>query len=126
MVGDNLSKLILDVLGVHGLTTDTGKSGGSLVKLALLDPESWRFRQKRKANSKNDGPEKLDGNGNSVRSSVTAFLGRVDDAVGKQDTNGDAKLVTCHALESWSGDWIHEDLPATTAPRTFLGAISDM
>lgn len=42
MVGDDLSKFVLDVLGVHRLATDAGKSRSSLVELALLDEETGR------------------------------------------------------------------------------------
>ena len=94
VVGNDLSEFILNVLGVGGLTTDTAKSVGSLVKLSLLDPESGRFGQKSKTDSEDDSPQELDGNRDTVRTGITAFLSRVDDAVGEQDTNGNAELVT--------------------------------
>lgn len=94
MVGNDLSKFILNVLGVGGLTTDTAESIGSLVELSLLDPETGRLGQKSKTDSEDDSPQELDGNRDTVGTGIAAFLGRVDDAVGEQDTNGDAELVT--------------------------------
>lgn len=94
VVGNDLSKFILDVLGVDRLATDTSKSSGSLVELALLDEVTGGLREKSKTSGKDDSPEELDRNGDTVRSSITAVLGRVDDAVGNQDTDGDAELVT--------------------------------
>lgn len=94
VVGDDLSKFVLDVLGVDRLATDTCESVGSLVKLALLDEETGRVGEQHKTNGKDDGPEELDGDGDTVRASVITVLGRVNNAVGQQDANGDAELVT--------------------------------
>lgn len=37
MIGDDLSQLILDVIGLDWLPTDSGQRFGSRLKLALLD-----------------------------------------------------------------------------------------
>lgn len=93
MVGDDLGKLVLDVLRVDRLATDAGQGLCGLVELALLDEETGRLREQGQTPTENESPKELDGDGDSVGASVTAVLGRVDDAVGKQDTNGDAELV---------------------------------
>jgi hypothetical protein len=66
VVGNDLSKFILDVLRVEGLATHTAKGTGSLVKLSFLDPESGRFRQKSKTDGEDDSPQELDGNWDTV------------------------------------------------------------
>lgn len=94
MVGDDLGKLVLDVLRVDRLATDTAKGGGSLVELSLLDPETGGLGEESKADGEDDGPQELDGDGDTVGSSIATALGGVDHAVGEQDTDGDAELVT--------------------------------
>ena len=94
MVGNDLGKLILDVLRVGGLATNATKSVGSLIELALLHPITRRFGKESKANGQDESPQELDGNGNAVRASIPAILGSIDHTVGKQDTNGNAELVT--------------------------------
>jgi hypothetical protein len=94
VVGNDLSKLILDVLGVERLATDAAKSVGSLVELALLDPVTGRLGEESKTNGEDDGPEELDANGDTVGASVATVLGCVHNAVGDEDTNSDAELVT--------------------------------
>lgn len=94
VVGNDLSKLVLDVLRVDGLATDTAESGGSLVELSLLDVETRGLGEESKTGGEDDGPQELDGDRDTVRSSIAAVLGGVDDAVGEQNTDGDAELVT--------------------------------
>jgi len=94
VVGNDLSKFILDVLRVKGLATDTAKSVSSLVKLALLDPVTGGLREERKTDGENDGPEELDGDGDTVRASIATVLGGVYNAVGDEDTNGNTELVS--------------------------------
>ena len=94
MVGDDLSELILNVLGIGRLATDASERIGGLVELALLDVETRRFGEESKTSGEDDGPEELDGDRDTVGASVTAVLGGVDNAVGKQDTDGDAELVS--------------------------------
>ncbi len=93
MVGDDFSKLILNVFRIDGLTTDTAEGVGGLVELALLDPETRRLGEESKTSGKDDSPQELNSDGDTVRTSITAVLGGIHDAVGKQDTNGDAELV---------------------------------
>lgn len=94
VVGDDLSELILNVLGIGRLATDASERIGGLVELALLDVETRRFGEESKTSGEDDGPEELDGDRDTVGASVTAVLGGVDNAVGKQDTDGDAELVS--------------------------------
>lgn len=93
VVGDDLGKFILDVLGVEGLATHAAESVGSLVELAFLDPVTRRLGQQSKTNGQDDSPKKLHGDGDTVGSSVAAVLGGVYNAVGKQNTDGDAELI---------------------------------
>jgi len=94
MVGNDLSKFILDIFGVEGLATNTAKSGGSLVELSLLDPVTRGLWQKSETNSEDNSPQELDGDWDPVGSGIATVLGGVDDAVGEQDTNGNAELVS--------------------------------
>ena len=96
VVGDDLGELVLDVVGVNWLATDGGKGLGGLLELALLDEETGGLWQEEETGREDDGPQELDGDGDTVGSGIIALLGGVDDAVGKQDTNGDAELVTGH------------------------------
>jgi hypothetical protein len=66
VIGDNLSKLVLDVFGVERLSADTAKSLSSLVELALLDPVAGRLRQESKTNGEDDSPEELYSDGDTV------------------------------------------------------------
>lgn len=93
VVGDNLGKLILNVLRVQRLTTDATESGSSLVELALLDPVTGRLGQQSKTDGENDSPEELDSDRDTVGASVAAVLGSVNNAVGEQNTDGNAELV---------------------------------
>ena len=93
MVGDDLSKLVLNVLRVKRLTTDATKSGSGLVQLALLHVVTRRLGQESKTNREDDSPEKLNSDGDTVGASVAAVLCGVYDAVGEQDANGNAELV---------------------------------
>ena len=94
MVGNDLGKLILDVLRVESLATDAAQGVGSLVELALLDVVTRRLWQKSQTNRENDGPEELDGDRDTLRAGIAAVLGSVDDAVGEQNTDGNAELIT--------------------------------
>lgn len=93
VVGNDLSEFILDVFGINGLATNTGKSSGGLVELSLLDKVTGRVREDGKTTSEDNGPQELHGNRDTVRASILALLGSVDDAVGEQNTDGDAELV---------------------------------
>lgn len=93
VVGDDLGELVLDVVGVDGLATDIGERLSGLLELALLDVETGGFGEEEETRGEDDGPQKLDGDGDAVGAGVVAVLCGVDDAVGEQDTDGDAELV---------------------------------
>lgn len=94
MVGNDFRKLILNVFGVGRLATNAAKGMGSLVELALLDPVTGRLGKQSKTGSKDDSPEELNSDWDTVRASIAALLCSVDNAVGEQDTNGNAELVS--------------------------------
>lgn len=94
VVGNDLSEFILDVLGVDRLATDTTKRLSGLVELAFLDPVTGRFGEESKTGGKDDSPQELNGDWDAVRTSIAAVLGGIDNAVGKQNTNGNTELVT--------------------------------
>lgn len=96
VVGNDLSKFILDVVGVNWLSTDGGKGLGGSLELALLDEETGGLWQEEETSREDDGPQELHSDGDTVRSSVITVLGGVDNAVGQQNTDGDAELVTGH------------------------------
>lgn len=94
LVGDDLSNLRLDVLGVLGLTTDTGEGVDSLLDLTTLDVVSRRVREEEKTTTEDDSPGELDTDGDLVRLHGVEVLGSVDDTGGEEETDGDAELVT--------------------------------
>jgi hypothetical protein len=94
LVGDDLSKLDLDVLRVLGLATKARQRIGGLEEVAALDEVTRRVGKKHETTAKDQSPSELDGNGNAVSTSVVAALGSVDDNRSQHDTNGDAELVT--------------------------------
>jgi len=67
---------------------------GSFLEVALLNVVTRRLGEEEETTSKNKSPEHLDGNWDSVRASVHSVLGGIVDARSKQDTDGDAELVT--------------------------------
>ena len=94
VVGNDLSELILDVVGVLLLAADGGESLSGLLELSLLYEETWRLWKEEETDGENDSPKELDGDWDSVGSGIITVLGGVDDAVGEQDTDGNAELVT--------------------------------
>jgi len=96
MVGNNLSKLVLDVCRIDRLSTNASQSLGCLLKLALLYKVSWRFGEDGKTDGQDEGPEKLNTNGNAVGSGIVAVLSGVHNTIGEQDTNGDAELIASY------------------------------
>jgi hypothetical protein len=94
LVGDNLSKLALDVDGVLRLATDTRQGVDCAGNITLLDEVARGVGKEHETSSEDDGPGELDGDGNAVSTSVITALGGVDDDGGEQNTNGDAELVT--------------------------------
>lgn len=96
VVGNDLSELVLDVVGVNCLATNRSEGLGGALELALLDEETGRLRQEEETSREDDGPQELHGDGDTVGSGIITVLGGVDHAVGEQDTDGDAELVTGH------------------------------
>lgn len=92
-VGDDLSKLDLDILGRLGLATEAGEGSGGRGNVATLDEVARRIGQEEETAGENDSPDELDGDGNAVCASVWTALGTVDHTGSKHDTNGDAELV---------------------------------
>lgn len=94
LVGDDLGNLRLDVLGVLGLTTDTGESVDSLFDLTALDEVARRVGEEEETDSEDDSPGELDADGDLVGLHGVHVFGSVDDAGGEEQTDGDAELVT--------------------------------
>lgn len=64
-----------------------------LLMLVLLDQEARCLGKEDQADNDDDGPQELDGHGNTVGSSVIDKLSCVVDDRGEEETNGDCKLV---------------------------------
>jgi hypothetical protein len=76
-VGDNLGKLGLDVLGVSGLSSKAGESTTGSLNTTLLDEVARGLGEEEDTGGEDDGPSKLNGNGNAVGTSVGAVLGSI-------------------------------------------------
>ena len=94
LVGDNLSQLSLDILGVLGLTTNTGEGVNGVFDAAPLDKVSGRVGEEQETTTEDDSPGELNGDGNAVGLGAVEVLGSVDDAGGEKQTDGDAELVS--------------------------------
>lgn len=93
LVGDDLSKLNLDELGVTGLTTEAGERVGSLVQTTALDEVTGGVGQEEQASGEEDTEDELDTDGDTVRAGVIVVLGLVNDTGCEQQANGNAELV---------------------------------
>lgn len=96
LVGDDLSKLGLDVLGVGGLSTKTAEGKTSLLNGTTLDEETRGVGEEEETDGEDDTPGELDTNGNAVSAAAWVVLGSVVDAGSDQDTEGNGELVTRH------------------------------
>ena len=94
VVGNDLSKLLLDVLRLCRLTTNARQDSCGLVKSSLDDKVSWRFWEQEETSGKDDSWDQLDGNRNSVGATIKAVLGGVVDAGCDHQADGDGELVT--------------------------------
>jgi hypothetical protein len=94
LVGDNLGKLDLDILGVGVLATKTGQRVGGSSEVTLLDEVAGRVGKAHETTGKDDSPDELDTDGNTVNTGVGPLLSSVDDASGKHEADGNAKLIT--------------------------------
>ena len=70
MVGDDFGKFLLDIFRSFGLTTKTGQDVGSPLEIALLDVITRRLGKEEETSAKDQGPEHLNGDGNTVRTRV--------------------------------------------------------
>lgn len=93
LVGDDLSQLVLDVLGLAGLATEPGKSLAGLGELAALDKVTGRVGQEDDAETENGSPDKLQTDGQTVGVGRVPRGGLVGNASSNEQTNGDAELV---------------------------------
>ena len=100
LVGDNLGKLRLDVLGVRRLATDFGKSGAGFLDVTALNKVTRGVGQEQKTGTENDAPGELDTDRNAVRTSVGAIADGVVDAGSDKKTESNAKLVTSNQCAS--------------------------
>lgn len=94
MISDDFGQLMLDIVRVGGVTSDPAECDGGRVDPSLLDIPSRRFGKKKESDTKNQSPQELDGHRNSVGAGVHSILGRVDDTIGDQDTDGDTELIS--------------------------------
>ncbi|KAG7698243.1 hypothetical protein KL915_001960 [Ogataea haglerorum] len=93
VVGHDLGELLLDVVGVHRLASESGEHLGGPVELAPEDKVSWRFWEQEQSNSEDDGPEQLQRNRDSVGARVVSVLSAVVDTGRDEQSDGDEELV---------------------------------
>lgn len=94
LVGNNLSNLSLDELGVLGLAADARQGVNGSRDITLLDVVSWGVGEEEETTTEDDSPGELETDGDAVGVGAVEALGAVDDARGEKETNGDAELVT--------------------------------
>lgn len=94
LIGNNLSQLGLDKLGVGGLATNAAEGRSSSVDSASLDKVSRRVGKEHKATTKNNSPDELKTDGDTVGGLGLELLGAVDDTGGEEETDGDAELIS--------------------------------
>jgi hypothetical protein len=94
VVETHLGKLLLNVVGVGGLTSDSGKRFGGVIESALFDVPSRRFGEEGDTTAEDECPEELNSDGDSVRSRVRSVLGGVADTRGEKQSDGDGELVS--------------------------------
>ena len=82
VVCNDFGELLLHVLGVLGLITEPCERTLGTVDLATLDEETGRLWEESQSNGKNQRPQELNANRDTVCASVHAVLGGVADASG--------------------------------------------
>jgi hypothetical protein len=85
---------MLDIVRVGWMTSNPPEGHRGSIDSTLLDIPSGRFRQEEESDTEDQSPQELDCHWDSVGTSVHPILGRVDDTIGDQDTDGDAELVS--------------------------------
>ena len=101
VISDDLSEFLLNIFGALRFTTETGQDMGGFVEVTLLDEITGRLGKEEEASSKNDSPEHLDGDWDTIRTSIVSVLGAIIDARSEQDTDCDAELVTWDAIRNF-------------------------
>ena len=96
LVGNDLSKLVLDVLGLGWLTTESLKRSASIFESTLLDVVTWGVGEEEETTSEDDSPGELNTNWNAVRFGTTLVLAGVDNASSEEKTDGNTELVACY------------------------------
>ncbi len=66
VVGDNLSEFLLDIIGPLGISTKPAQCVGSFVESPLLDEVTWGFREEGKPDRKDQGPQDLYGDRDTI------------------------------------------------------------
>ena len=94
VVGDDFGKFLLDVLGLGGLSADTGQDSSGFVELTLDNEVSWRLWEHEETSGEDDSWDQLDGHWDAVGAAVEAVLGSIVDARRNHQTEGDGELVT--------------------------------
>ena len=93
VIGDDLSEFLLDILGVHWLTTDTRQDACGLLEPSLDDEVSWRFREEKETSCKDSSWNELNGDRDTVGAAVEAVFGAVVNASRNQQTKSNGELV---------------------------------
>lgn len=113
VVGLDFGQFVQDVLAVVWLTTHARQSDHGLVQPTLFDVITGRFGEEEQAGGQDDGPQKLDRDGNPERAGVGEARCFVGDDAGQKDADGDGELVAGH------------DRPANVSWRNF-GHVHDV
>lgn len=94
VVGDDFSQFSLNKLGSLWFTAKTGQDLNGLVELAFLDEITWRLGEEEETNGKNDGPEHLNRNWDTVGARISAVLGAIVDTGSEQNADSNTELVS--------------------------------
>lgn len=79
VVGNDFSKLSLNKLGSSRLITKTLKDTSGVFELSLLDVVTWGLWEPEQSTGQDQGPEKLKGHWDTVRTRIQSVLGSVID-----------------------------------------------
>lgn len=82
MVGDDLSQLVLDVVGIGSLTAQAAEGFDGLINFAAFDKVPGAFWQPCDTTEEDEGPEYLYRDGNAVGAAVGPVFGSVVHAGG--------------------------------------------
>jgi len=82
------------------LSTELGERDGGIFESTLLDEVSRGVWEEEETDTENESPGKLNGDGDSVGTSVLALFGGVNDDGSQHDTDGDTELVTSNESTS--------------------------